>query len=38
VQWGDAEQGATKAKVLTALLKQKARTYDVRAPEMPSTS
>jgi cell division protein FtsQ len=38
VQWGDSAQGALKAKVLTALLRQKAKTYDVRAPEMPSTS
>ncbi|GLY33744.1 FtsQ-type POTRA domain-containing protein [Kineosporia sp. NBRC 101731] len=38
VQWGDAEQGGKKAKVLTALLRQKAKTYDVRAPEMPSTA
>ncbi|GAA3626469.1 FtsQ-type POTRA domain-containing protein [Kineosporia mesophila] len=38
VQWGDSEQGAKKAKVLTALLRQKAKTYDVRAPEMPSTA
>ncbi|MCE0538369.1 FtsQ-type POTRA domain-containing protein [Kineosporia rhizophila] len=36
VQWGDSENGAQKAEVLTALLRQKARTYDVRAPEMPS--
>ncbi|GAB6897937.1 cell division protein FtsQ/DivIB [Kineosporia succinea] len=38
VRWGDAEQNGTKARVLTALLKQKAKTYDVRAPEMPSTA
>ncbi|GAB3262797.1 cell division protein FtsQ/DivIB [Kineosporia babensis] len=38
VQWGDAEQGEQKATVLTALLKQKAKSYDVRAPEMPSTA
>lgn len=38
VQWGDAEQNAKKAEVLGALLKQKAKSYDVRAPEMPSTA
>ncbi|MBT0771087.1 FtsQ-type POTRA domain-containing protein [Kineosporia sp. J2-2] len=38
VQWGDSEQGDQKARVLTALLKQKAKTYDVRAPEMPTVS
>ncbi len=38
VQWGDSAQGPLKAQVLTALLKRTAKTYDVRAPEMPSTS
>jgi cell division protein FtsQ len=36
VQWGDSAQGGQKATVLSALLKQKAKTYDVRAPEVPS--
>lgn len=38
VQWGDAEQGGKKAKVLLTLLKKQASTYDVQAPDMPSTS
>jgi cell division protein FtsQ len=36
VQWGGADQGALKASVLTALLKQKAVEYDLRAPQNPA--
>jgi cell division protein FtsQ len=37
VQWGSAEDSARKASVLLALLKVKARSYDVSAPDLPTT-
>lgn len=37
VVWGSAEDSATKAEVLKALLKQKAQTYDVSVPGQPTT-
>lgn len=37
VQWGSSEQTAFKSKVLVALLAQKAKAYDVSAPELPTT-
>lgn len=37
VRWGSADQGAFKAEVLAALLKRRARMYDVSAPELPTT-
>jgi cell division protein FtsQ len=36
VFWGSADESELKAKVLTALLKQDARRYDVSAPRSPS--
>ncbi|AUG76727.1 Cell division protein FtsQ [Kitasatospora sp. MMS16-BH015] len=38
VRWGSAERTDRKAKVLTALLGQKATNYDVSAPEAPAVS
>ena len=38
VRWGDASQGAIKAKVLAALMKRQAAVYDVSAPYAPTTS
>ncbi|WP_441246558.1 cell division protein FtsQ/DivIB [Kitasatospora sp. McL0602] len=38
VHWGSAERTERKAKVLTALLGQKAVNYDVSAPEAPAVS
>jgi len=37
VQWGDASQSDRKAAVLAALLKVKAGSYDVSAPDLPTT-
>ena len=37
VQWGDASQSDRKAAVLASLLKVKATTYDVSAPDLPTT-
>ncbi|MBI1377535.1 MAG: FtsQ-type POTRA domain-containing protein [Frankiales bacterium] len=37
VQWGSAEDSARKAEVLAALLHVKARSYDVSAPDLPTT-
>lgn len=37
VLWGSAEQSADKARVLDALLKIKAREYDVSVPGQPTT-
>ena len=37
VRWGSAEQSEEKARVLLALLKQKARVYDVSVPGLPTT-
>jgi cell division protein FtsQ len=36
VTWGSAEQDARKAEVLTALLRQPGRAYDVSAPDSPA--
>lgn len=36
VQWGGADQGELKARVLSALLKQQAVEYDLRAPGNPA--
>lgn len=36
VRWGDATQGAIKAEVLAALMKQHAAVYDVSAPYAPT--
>ncbi|MCD0481627.1 FtsQ-type POTRA domain-containing protein [Streptacidiphilus sp. ASG 303] len=38
VRWGSSERGPRKARVLTALLGHRARTYDVSAPEAPATA
>ncbi|MER5639691.1 FtsQ-type POTRA domain-containing protein [Kitasatospora sp. NPDC002227] len=38
VRWGSADRTGRKAKVLTALLGQKATNYDVSAPEAPAVS
>jgi cell division protein FtsQ len=38
VEWGSAAQTPRKAEVLTALLKQKGKRYDVRAPDAPAIS
>lgn len=38
VEWGSATDTPRKAEVLTALLKQKADRYDVRAPDAPAIS
>ena len=37
VRWGSAEQAELKAEVTRALLKRKAKIYDVSAPELPTT-
>jgi len=37
VQWGNADESAKKAAVLLALLKVKATSYDVSAPDLPTT-
>lgn len=37
VQWGSAEDSAHKAAVLQALLKVRATSYDVSAPDLPTT-
>lgn len=37
VRWGSIEQAELKAQVLRALLKRKAKIYDVSAPELPTT-
>lgn len=37
VVWGNADQSALKANVLTALLGRQAKRYDVSAPELPTT-
>jgi len=37
VQWGDASQSDRKAAVLASLFKVKATTYDVSAPDLPTT-
>jgi cell division protein FtsQ len=38
VLWGSAEESATKAEVIEALLQQKAQVYDVSVPGSPVTS
>lgn len=38
VIWGSAADSATKARVLKALLKQPAKTYDVSVPGQPTTA
>lgn len=38
VQWGSADDSARKAQVLASLLKVPARTYDVSAPDLPTTT
>lgn len=38
VVWGSAEESQTKAEVLTGLLRQPARTYDVSVPGQPTTA
>jgi cell division protein FtsQ len=37
VQWGSVDDSARKAAVLSSLLKVKARSYDVSAPDLPTT-
>ena len=37
VRWGSVEQADLKAQVTRALLKRKAKVYDVSAPELPTT-
>lgn len=37
IVWGSSEDTQQKARVLTALLGQKARVYDVSAPDLPTT-
>jgi cell division protein FtsQ len=37
VIWGSAEDGARKATVLTALMRTKAKVYDVSTPDAPAT-
>lgn len=37
VVWGSADEGARKAVVLTALMRTKAKTYDVTSPYAPTT-
>jgi cell division protein FtsQ len=37
VVWGSVEQPELKAQVLSALLKRRAKVYDVSAPELPTT-
>lgn len=38
VRWGDAEDSARKAAVVTALLTRPGRTFDVSSPDLPTTS
>jgi cell division protein FtsQ len=38
VRWGDSGRSGLKAAVLRALLPQRARVYDVSAPDLPTTS
>jgi cell division protein FtsQ len=38
VLWGSAADGALKSTVLVALLPTKAQTYDVSAPDVPTTT
>ena len=38
VVWGSAEESDAKAEVLTGLLRQQARTYDVSVPGQPTTA
>ncbi len=38
VRWGDAEQNAYKAKVLSVLLTREGTVYDVSSPELPTVS
>lgn len=38
VEWGSADESATKAEVLTALLRRDATTYDVSVPGQATTS
>lgn len=38
VKWGSSEKSTLKSDVLLALLPAKAQTYDVTAPEVPTTS
>jgi cell division protein FtsQ len=35
--WGSAEASERKAEVLTALMRLRAKVYDVSAPEAPTT-
>jgi len=37
ILWGSSDDTPQKARVLTALLRQKARIYDVSAPDLPTT-
>ena len=37
VRWGSVDNSAYKASVLAALVKHKARVYDVSAPDLPTT-
>ncbi|MFA7323704.1 MAG: FtsQ-type POTRA domain-containing protein [Candidatus Nanopelagicales bacterium] len=37
VRWGSVEQAELKAQVIRALLRRKAKIYDVSAPELPTT-
>lgn len=37
IRWGSAERPMLKARVLAALMKTRARVYDVSAPELPTT-
>lgn len=37
IVWGSPDDTPQKARVLTALLKQKGRVYDVSAPDLPTT-
>jgi cell division protein FtsQ len=38
VEWGGPQESARKAAVLAVLMQQPARVYDVRTPEVPTTS
>ena len=38
VKWGSSEDSAFKLQVLQALMQQKASTYDVSAPQLPTTA
>ncbi len=37
IRWGSAERPILKARVLSALMKTRARVYDVSAPDLPTT-